>query len=125
MQREGAILASVCECELFTLLFDPATRRSDAAWRRRLLQAHRHLRLAAAHEVLAAPERPPALARGALDELDAAARARRPPPLAFEGDAQQRFLLLRVTRRDEAQQAVDVVQADAVAVRELACVGAE
>src|SRR6188508_3013708 len=87
------------------------------------LEAHRHLCLAAAHEVLAAPERAPALARGALDELDAAARARRPPPVAFEGDAQQRLLVLRMTRRDQAQQAVDVVQADAVALGEIACIG--
>src|SRR6187397_975542 len=104
----------------------PTQRRLDRRCRAPLaLRAHRHLRLAAASEVLAAPERAPALPCRALDELDAAARARRPPPLAFEGDAQQRFLLLRMTRRDQAQQAVDVVQADAVALGELARVGAE
>src|SRR6185369_8027494 len=85
--------------------------------------AHRHLRRAAADVVLAAPERPAALARSALDELDAAARARRPPPLAGERDVEERRLLLGSSRRDQREQAVDVVQADAVAVSELARVG--
>ena len=91
----------------------------------RCLVSHRHLRAATARIVLAAPERPAAFARGPLDQLDAAARAGRPPPLALEGDAQQRFLLLRLACGDQAQQAVDVVQADAVAGGELARVGAE
>ena len=90
-----------------------------------MLEAHRHLRPAAARIVLAAPELAAAFARRPLDELDAAARAGRPPPVAVEGDAQQRVLLLRIAAGDQAKQPVDVVQADAVGVGELARVGAE
>ena len=89
------------------------------------VEAERHPRFAAARVVLATPERAAAFARRPLDELDAAARAGRPPPVAVEGDGQERLLLLRVARGDQAKQPVDVVQADAVAGGELARVGAE
>ena len=55
-----------------------------------MLGPHRHPGPAAARKVLAAPELAGAFARRPLDELDAAARAGRPPPVALEGDLQQR-----------------------------------